>query len=218
MYDADNFKLLHLDWAAIQLLIKKLADHIEKSRFSPDILIAISRGGFDPARLLSDHLGIRRIASIQIEYYSGVKNAKKKPEIIFPLNANVSELETLIVDDVSDSGNSLIVARKHVELGESSEIRTATLHIKPWTKFKPDYYVQEVDSWIVYPWEYLETIKDIANKLRKNKNYSLTQLKMKLIEMGFKEELVKRSEELRKSIREYYSVIWPVIVWRKAIG
>jgi hypoxanthine phosphoribosyltransferase len=192
MDDGDNYKLLHLDWAAIQLLVKKLAERIEKSRFDPDVLIAISRGGFDPARLLSDHLGIRRIASIQIEYYSSIKNTKKEPEIIFPLNANVKGLKTLIVDDVSDSGNSLIVARKHVAQGESSDNRTATLHIKPWTIFKPDYYVEEVDSWIVYPWEYIETIKDIADKIRRKKNYASTQLRTRLIELGFKEELVKK--------------------------
>jgi hypothetical protein len=34
-----------------------------------------------------------------------------------------------------------------------AEIKTATLYIKPWTKYVPDYYAEQVNEWVIFPWE-----------------------------------------------------------------
>ncbi|MCD6591955.1 MAG: hypothetical protein J7K78_02940, partial [Thaumarchaeota archaeon] len=44
------------------------------------------------------------------------------------------------------------------------EVRVATLHMKPWCRFKPDYYVQLTDAWIIYPWERREVVRQVASK------------------------------------------------------
>ena len=48
--------LMHISWEKLQQLVENLAEKIEVDNFQPDIIIAISRGGFVPARILSDLL------------------------------------------------------------------------------------------------------------------------------------------------------------------
>lgn len=186
-----TMKLLHLSWDDVQRLSEKIAERMMEDGYKLDIIIAVSRGGFAPARILCDQLGIRRLASMQIEYYTGVSERDHIPKVVYPINSDVSGLRTLVVDDVSDTGASLRAAREHVAGRGASEVRVATIHIKPWTTFRPDYYAAEVDAWIVYPWEPVESILSMAEKLGKN-GFTDPDIKSRLIEMGFKRELVER--------------------------
>jgi len=186
---SERIILLHLSWEDVQRLSERVADNIKASGFKPDLIVAVSRGGFDPARILCDQLSIKMLASLQIDYYETVGSRRENPQIVLPLNADVSGKVTLIVDDVSDSGASLNVARDHVVEHGASEVRVATLHIKPWSDFVPDYYAEEVDAWIVYPWEPRETLISMAEKLRGN-GLEESELKRRLMELGFKPELI----------------------------
>lgn len=61
----------------------------------------------------------------------------------------------LIIDDISDTGETLkhtMCLLKELTLGK---IKSATWHMKPRTKQIPDIYVEVVpnDVWVVYPWE-----------------------------------------------------------------
>jgi hypoxanthine phosphoribosyltransferase len=186
-----GLRLLHLSWEDVQKLTEEGAEKVRRSGFTPDVVVAVSRGGFDPARILCDQLGIMRLASVQIEYYTGVSQTGRAPRVIYPLNAEVPGLRVLVVDDVSDTGTSLKVAMDHVAVLGASEVRVATLHTKPWTTFRPDYSATEVDAWIVYPWEPIESMASIAERLaREGMAYPL--IKQRLLEMGFDPKLVER--------------------------
>ena len=184
-------QLLHLRWDDVQSLSVKVAEAIKKDGYKPDLIAAVSRGGFDPARILCDQLGIRRLASLQIEYYVDINETGKSPRIVYPLNTDVNGLTVLVVDDVSDTGISLEVAKDHVLQKGASEVRVATLHVKPWTTLRPDYAAAEVDSWIIYPWEITESMHNMANKLLKD-GVSRDKVKGKLVELGFNREDVER--------------------------
>ena len=184
-------RLLHLCWEDIQRLAEKVAEKVRASGFRPDVVVAVSRGGFDPARILCDQLSVQRLASLQVEYYTGVNQRRGTPEIVFPLNADVPKFRVLLVDDVSDSGNSLRIARDHVLGRGASEVRVATLHVKPWSNFRPDYYAEEVDAWVVYPWEPRETLRWMAERLR-GEGLDPTEVRRRLLESGFDPELVAR--------------------------
>ncbi|MFB0557752.1 MAG: phosphoribosyltransferase [Candidatus Bathyarchaeia archaeon] len=190
-----RFKLLHLTWDDIQLLAEKVAEKVDESGFRPDVIVAVSRGGFDPARILCDQLFIQLLASLQIEYYDGVNRKSGVPKIVFPLNADVEGQNVLVVDDVSDTGNSLRAAREHVTGRGASEVKVGTLHVKPWTTFRPDYYASEVDAWIVYPWETMESIKSIAESLRED-GLTMSEIKKRLNELGFTADLVKKLPQM----------------------
>jgi len=186
-----NETYLYLTWMDVQRLSEDLADQIAESGFTPDIIVAVSRGGFDPARILSDELNIRSLASLQVIYYAGVNERSDEPQVKYPLNADISGLNVLVVDDVADSGNSLRVVKKYVESLGPREVRIATLHYKPWSNFKPDYFAESAEKWIIYPWEPRESIEDIREKLL-SEGVSEEELAVKLTEIGFTGKQVRR--------------------------
>jgi hypoxanthine phosphoribosyltransferase len=84
----------------------------------------------------------------------------------YPLNADLTGRRVLLVDDVSDSGDTFRVALAHLHgCGRPAEVRTAVLHHKVVSPYVPDYYAQKVVKWrwIVYPWAVAE---DIASFIR----------------------------------------------------
>jgi hypothetical protein len=190
-----DLEFLFLSWDDVQRLSEKVSDLVIDSGYKPDLLIAISRGGFDPARIMSDQLNIRKLASLQIIYYTGLNTKRDEPEVLFPLNAQVEGLKVLVVDDVSDSGNSLIVVKRYVEEKGASEVRLATLHHKPWSKFMPDFYAEEVDKWIIYPWEPRESVIELTHMLTKaGMEKSLIPARLK--EIGFSDQQIDRYLEI----------------------
>jgi hypoxanthine phosphoribosyltransferase len=186
-----NEVYLYLTWMDVQRLSEDLADQIAESGFTPDIIVAVSRGGFDPARILSDELNIRSLASLQVIYYAGVNERSDEPQVKYPLNADIAGLNVLVVDDVADSGNSLRVVKEYVLSLNPREVRIATLHYKPWSNFKPDFYAEAADKWIIYPWEPRESIEDIREKLLSD-GVPEEELAVKLTEIGFTGKQVRR--------------------------
>jgi hypoxanthine phosphoribosyltransferase len=187
-----GLQLLHVSWDDVQSLTEEIARQIQERGYVPDVIVAVSRGGFDPARILCDQLGIKRLASLQVEYYSDINETSSTPEIVFPLNTEVPDTSILIVDDVSDTGTSLQVARDHVHERGASEVRVATLHVKPWTKFKPDFSASVVESWIIYPWEIVESINSITEKLRLE-GLSSSNVERELIRLGFSRKQLEKT-------------------------
>ena len=187
----DELKFLYLTWDDVQAAAEKTADKIKKDGFIPDIMIAISRGGFDPARIISDQLGIRKLASLQVIYYSSVNEKMKEPQVLFPLNAQIKGLKVLVVDDVSDSGHSLMAVKKYTEDKGAAIVKVATLHHKPWSEFKPDYYADMVDKWILYPWEPNESIQDLVHMLSES-GFTKEEIPNKLREIGYSEHEINR--------------------------
>ncbi|MBT3284420.1 phosphoribosyltransferase [Candidatus Bathyarchaeota archaeon] len=186
-----DLEFLFLSWDDVQGLSEKVSDLVLDSGYKPDLMIAISRGGFDPARIMSDQLNIRKLASLQIIYYTGLNTKRDKPEVLFPLNAQVEGLRVLVVDDVSDSGNSLIAVKKYVEDRGAVEVRLATLHHKPWSKFKPDYYAEEVSKWIIYPWEPRESVIELVHMLT-DAGIEKDMIPAKLKKIGFSDHQIDR--------------------------
>lgn len=187
----DELKFLYLTWDDVQAAAEKTADKIKQDGFIPDIMIAISRGGFDPARIISDQLSIRKLASLQVIYYSSVNEKMKEPQVLFPLNAQIKGLKVLVVDDVSDSGHSLMAVKKYTEDKGAAIVKVATLHHKPWSEFKPDYYADMVDKWILYPWEPNESIQDLVYMLSE-RGLSKEDIPNKLREIGYSEHEISR--------------------------
>jgi hypoxanthine phosphoribosyltransferase len=190
-----DLEFLFLSWDDVQRLSEKVSDLVMDSGYNPDLMIAISRGGFDPARIMSDQLNIRKLASLQIIYYTGLNTRKEEPEVLFPLNAQIEGLKVLVVDDVSDSGNSLIVVKRYVEEKGASEVKLATLHHKPWSKFIPDFYAEEVDKWIIYPWEPRESVTELTQMLSVA-GMDKSMIPEKLREIGFSDQQIKRYLEI----------------------
>ena len=156
-----------VSWEQFRSLARQLALLVQSSGYQPDMIVAIGRGGYMPARLLSDYLDIYNFSGFKIEHY---RAAQKQAEarIRYPLSADVKGLKLLLVDDVSDAGDTIEVALAHLhERGPPTEIRTAVLHHKAVSSFVPDFCAAEVTEWrwLIYPWAILEDVSGFIREL-----------------------------------------------------
>ena len=149
-----------ITWSQVYQLCRKLASGIKAAGYRPDLIIAIARGGYVPARILADLLDLMNVSSIRIEHYRG---AHKEPLAVVkdPLCIDVSKQRILLVDDVSDSGDTFQVAIQHIqEQGAFAELKSATLHHKVVSRYRPDFFAKKISTWrwITYPWAIIEDL------------------------------------------------------------
>lgn len=149
-----------ISWARCQQLCHRLAQLIRTAGFQPDIIVAVGRGGWMPARMLSDLLGNVNLTSFKIEHYQGASK-QAQARVRYPLPTHIDGLKVLLVDDVTDSGDTFDVALQHLSLhGQAKVIRSAVLHHKIHSSYTPDFYAARVIKWrwISYPWARREDI------------------------------------------------------------
>ena len=178
-------------WDQTYSLLLELANAVQKSGFKPDIIVGISRGGWIPARIISDLLEIPKLANIAVEFYVGVAKTKLKPVITQPVSVLVENKKVLIVDDLADTGKSLSLVNSHLMAKGASEIKIATIYYKPWSSLVPHFYQKETQNWVVFPWERKETTRKIIEDY-KNEGKSIEYSKEKLISSGLNKELTER--------------------------
>lgn len=153
-----------LSWEDIEKKCEVLAHKIKKN-YDPDVLIGMIRGGLPITNILSDILGNKNVLTVCTKYYNGICKTKKEVKVLqAPDKKQVEGKKTLLIDELADTGNSFICAKKHIEGAGAAEIKTAALFIKPWSKFIPDFYIEEKNTWLVFPWDRRENIKLISDK------------------------------------------------------
>lgn len=156
-----------VSWNAVQRLSRELARVVRASGFRVDIVVAIGRGGYVPARLVCDFLDLARMTGIKVEHYVATRK-QAQVKIRYPLNADVSGLNVLVVDDVNDSGDTLEAVVRYVKTFAPREVRTAVLHEKAVTLFPADYVAKRLKTWrwYVYPWAVVEDVTSFIRALR----------------------------------------------------
>jgi len=178
-------------WDKIYGLLLKLSEAVRKSGFEPDVIVGVSRGGWIPARIMSDLLETPKLANVTAEFYVGVAETKHEPTITQPISVSVKDKKVLVVDDVADTGESLKLVNSHLKNQGASEIKIATIYHKPWSIIVPHYYEKETRCWIVFPWEQKETVRKTVEKFRGERR-TVEDAKEKLISSGLNRELVER--------------------------
>ena len=128
------------------------------------MIVAIGRGGYVPGRILADQLGLMDLVALRVEHYHG---AQKGPvaRIRQPLSMGISGRRILLLDDVSDTGDTFDVALEHLRgLGMAERIHTAAIHHKIVSRIEPDFYARKIVKWrwIIYPWAVLEDLSAFA--------------------------------------------------------
>ncbi|MHA1769380.1 MAG: phosphoribosyltransferase [Candidatus Thorarchaeota archaeon] len=178
---------LILSWRDVYNLTLQLSERIVMSNFRPDIIVGIARGGWIPARILSDVLYANALQNIRIEYYTDVGVKGKNPQITQPLSGTLAEKNILLVDEVADTGDSLHTAIEHIKSLGAASLRSAVLHLKPTSRVVPDYYMVLTDSWTVYPWENRESIIALVKKFKEeDESTSMKEIRNRLVfEVGF---------------------------------
>jgi hypoxanthine phosphoribosyltransferase len=156
-----------VSWARFHQLARDLALAIHGAGFRPELIVAIGRGGYMPARIVSDYLDIYDLTDIRIEHYHGA-HMERFARIHYPLTADISGKQVLLIDDVSDSGGTFETAIRHLrEHGEPAQLKTAVLHHKLVSSYTADFYAEEVREWrwIIYPWAVIEDLRSFLHDM-----------------------------------------------------
>jgi hypoxanthine phosphoribosyltransferase len=178
-------------WNQIYAMLCSQAEKIRRSGFKPDIIVGVTRGGWVPARVLSDLLEIHVLVTVRVEFYLGVAETRNEPVMTQGVSAVVAGKKVLVVDDVADTGKSLRLVREHIRQQGAAELRIATVYRKPFSIIAPDYYEKETRRWVVFPWETKETLRKIVEKNAVNAEAA------KLVKAGLPKQLV---EEFLKEV------------------
>ena len=164
--DSKSLRCELISWRKTYELVRHVAAQIRAAHFQPDLIVAIARGGYVPARLLCDLLNIYELTSIRIVHYRAGSNKQARAELVSPLTVDIHDRKVLLVDDVSDSGDTLQVAAAHLNDSGPAELKIAVLHHKTVSPLTPDFYGQQVRTWrwIIYPWAAVEDLRGLLRR------------------------------------------------------
>ncbi|WAI02340.1 phosphoribosyltransferase [Methanogenium organophilum] len=165
----DTFPCELITWERAAALGRRLAQVVRESGYRPDLAVAIGRGGYVPARVLCDYLRYEMLTSIKIEHWGEAGEEKPETTVRFPLSIDVIGSRLLVVDDVTDTGDTLTAAVSYLRDCGAAEIRTAVLQHKGTSGFLPDYYAEIVTDWrwIIYPWAVYEDLSGFVLRILK---------------------------------------------------
>jgi uncharacterized protein len=118
-------------WEWLDKTVMELGEQILSSNQEIKYVTGVPRGGLIPSVMLSHYMN---------KQYKSYSDAM---ELTTPERQKV-----LVIDDISDTGETLLTAEKFGFV-------TATLTVRHSTIFFPDYHIHNIEDerWLVFPWE-----------------------------------------------------------------
>jgi len=116
-----------------------------------DVLIPISRGGLSMGQMLGEFYDIREVYAINT---IGYDDTRKLDEVrVFNIPTLKNNQKVLILDDIVDSGDTLVEVLKVLE-NRYPLVRfsTASIFYKPTAIIEPTWWVKEPKGWIEFFW------------------------------------------------------------------
>ena|SRR3989338_5519881 len=122
-----------------KILVAKITD-------PPDLVIGIARGGVIPAVLLSNLLNVKDLLVLK------VRKEGDGRKVVAEVVADVTNKKVLLVEDMLETGQSLIVTKAYLE-SKGASVKTVCLYTMPITEIQPDFFIREVQEVQKFPWE-----------------------------------------------------------------
>jgi hypoxanthine phosphoribosyltransferase len=150
----------YVSWDTIDHQVRKVITAFKNDGFEPDLIVGVVRGGAIPAVWISNITGIpSEMAKVSFR-----DDAVQHPVLSVTLLKKITQpnFKTLIVDDINDSGETLIwIQSKIREYDQEAEkqVKYACLMDNTPSMFTDlDYRAEKINKdidpeWIVFPWE-----------------------------------------------------------------
>src|SRR3989337_1652865 len=148
-----------LGWVEFGEAARELSVDVRRSGFTPDVVVAIARGGLLLAGAVAYAMDVKSCGALNVEFYTGVDSRLPEPVILSPLldQESLAGKRVLVVDDVSDSGRTLAMVVKLLG-ATGAEVRSVCLYSKPGTVQEPDFVWRTTSRWINFPWSVLPPV------------------------------------------------------------
>ncbi len=168
MVEEAKFPCKIVTWDEIDHWTKNVVKKIRTAGYKPDMIVALIRGGLVPARLVCDHLCIRNLFAIKVEHWGITAQADMKAKLVQSLDLDLKGKKILVVDDITDTGDSMTLSAEHLRAKAPTELKSATLLHISHSKFEPDFYdvlvPKEKWAWFIFPWNFYEDMRTLALK------------------------------------------------------
>jgi len=183
----EGFECEVMDWRLFYDLAKRVAERIRESGYQPDVIVGLARGGWVLARVLCDFLGVKDLLSLKVEHWGITATPDGKAKLKYPFNVDLSGKRVLVVDDITDTGESMRISVEYVKTLKPLEVRTAALRHIEGSKFVPDYFAEAITwRWVIFPWNYVEDLCNLISRV--------------------KEKGVTDPPEIRAKLKEYFKI------------
>jgi len=170
-----KFPVRLASWEDIERWTREGAWKVLEEGWRPDVIVSLARGGWVPARLYCDYLGVKDLVSLKIEHWGITATPDGKAKLRYGSDYKLQGKRVLIVDDISDTGESLTLAKNYVENQNPTGVKTATLLTIKGSRFRPDYYAESIEwAWIVFPWNFVEDMINLVNNILGEKETAST--------------------------------------------
>jgi len=143
-------------YSDIRKFVKNIAKQVKKSKWEPDLIVGLTRGGLVPAVMLSHMLDLP-MQALNWSTRDHVENCNDAATAEDAINGK----KILIIDDICDSGHTFRTLKDDWDSSVADDIawhdsvRFATLDYKDSSDFPIDFTVNTIadETWIVYSWE-----------------------------------------------------------------
>ena len=163
-----EFKATYVSWKEIEEWTKGIMKMVIENHYNPDIIIGIARGGLVPARMVADYLFKKDLLSIKTEHWGLTATMNGKAVLREKLNYDVSGKKVLIVDDITDTGESMKLSYNYVKSLNPADVKTTSMLYIDGSNYTPDFYgkglSKEEWAWFVFPWNVYEDTYNLSKK------------------------------------------------------
>jgi hypoxanthine phosphoribosyltransferase len=156
-YDYENRQGIHpIGWNDFHGLCKGLVQAV--APFDPEIILAVGRGGFYPGTLIA-HMLQAEIYPVRLSRRVFDMVAYERPVWLVKPPEVVKDRRVLVVDEISSSGETLVMVKQEAEHLGAAEVRCAVLYAHTGGISVPDYAGLVTDELLLNPWD-REIFKD----------------------------------------------------------
>lgn len=139
-----------ISWADFARLAALLSEGLEP--FQPHIILGNAKGGLFPATLVACSLR-REFFPIRLTRRINDQVKYEQPVWKVPPPQDVAGNIVAIVDEISDSGNTMAMIADHVIGLGASQVITATLVSHSWAEPAPQVCSLVTDEFVIFPWD-----------------------------------------------------------------
>ena len=135
-----------ITWLEFGVVVRDLANRIT-ARFQPDVILGVARGGIFLGGALAAPMGAEFLP-VRVEKRARDRRAVPTLRVPEARGKNV-----LVVDDVTNSGETLVKAKTLARRSGAREVQSAALVVRPGGS-RPEWFALDTAQLIVFPWDY----------------------------------------------------------------
>jgi hypoxanthine phosphoribosyltransferase len=150
-YDYSTRQGIHpISWEDFHGISKALA--LSVARFQPEIILPIGRGGYYPGTLLAHLLQIE-VYPVRVSRRVNDLVKYRSPQWILEPPAQIAGHRVLVVDEICDSGETILVVKEKALTLGASLVKSAVLYAHTRAVDVPDYIGIITDELLLNPWD-----------------------------------------------------------------